>query len=166
MILTFGQEDIYFRVFVGDIKCNFLRKDFIMKYECHWDYRNHNLMVKCVHTRGDTEAHCRVRSVEEIVIPPRHKAVVKSKVIPSTNIKEGILVPMMKFVNAHELVVGQALVNTESSVVFVHVFNPGDKAFCVKDNTQIASATLVNYVSEELPNISVCNIKYRKELNF
>ena len=51
----------------------------------------------------------------------------------------------------------------ESSVVFVRVFNPGEKAVCVKENTEIALVTPVNYVSEELPNISVCNAENRKQ---
>lgn len=33
MILTFGKKDIYFRVFVGGVKCNLLGKDFMMKIE-------------------------------------------------------------------------------------------------------------------------------------
>lgn len=51
----------------------------------YYDYRNHNLMMKCVHTSEDKETSCRVRSVDRIVIPSRHEAVIKSKVIPSTN---------------------------------------------------------------------------------
>lgn len=34
----------------------------MMKYECHWDYRNRNLMMKCVHTSEDEETSCRIRS--------------------------------------------------------------------------------------------------------
>lgn len=87
---------------------------------------------KCVHTSEDKETSCRVRSVDSTVIQSRHEAVIKSKVIPSTNMKEAILVPMMKFVNTHGLVVGQVLVNTENS----EVFNPGDKEIFVKEKTK------------------------------
>lgn len=131
----------------------------MMKYECHWDYRNHNLMMKCVHMSEDKETSCRVRSVDNIVIPSRHEAVIKSKVIPSTNMKEAILVPLMQFVNTNGLVVRKVLVNTENSEIYVRVFNPGDKEVFVKENTEIALVTCVDFVSDELPNSMMCNVE-------
>lgn len=116
-------------------------------------------MMKCVHTSEDNETSCPVRSVDSIVIPSRHEAVIKSKVIPSTNMKEAILVPLMKFVNTHGLVVGQVLVNTENSEIYVRVFNPGDKKVFVKENTEIALVTCVDFFSDELPNSMMCNVE-------
>lgn len=75
---------------MGGVKCYLLGKDFMMKYECQWDYRNHNLMMKCVHTSEDKETSFSVLSVDSIVIPSRHEAVIKFKVIPSTNMSKKI----------------------------------------------------------------------------
>lgn len=65
----------------------------------------------------------------------------------------------MKFINTHGLVVGQVLVNTENSETNVRVFNPGDKEVFVKENTEIALVTCVDFVSDELPNSMMCNVE-------
>lgn len=108
-------------------------------------------MMKCVHKSEDKEPSYHVRSVDSIVIPSRHEAVIKSKVIPSTNIKEAILVPRMRLVNTHGFVVGQVLVNTENCEIYLRVLNPGDNDVFVKENKEIAIVTCVNYISDELP---------------
>lgn len=94
-------------------------------------------MMKCVHTSEDNETSCPVRSVDSIVIPSRHEAVIKSKVIPSTNMKEAILVPLMKFVNTHGLVVVQVLVNTENSEIYVRVLTRETKKFLSKKTQKL-----------------------------
>lgn len=55
-----------------------------------WDYENYNLMMKCVDTSEDKDTSCRVCSEDSIVIRSRHEAVIKSKVIPNTDMKESI----------------------------------------------------------------------------
>lgn len=41
----------------------------------------------------------------------------------------------------------------------MRVFNPGDKDIFVKENTEIALVTCVDYVNDELPNSMVCNVE-------
>lgn len=91
---------------MGGVKCNLFGKDFMMKYECYWDYRNYNLMMKCVYMSEDNEISCFVYLVDSIVILLRYEVVIKFKVIFSINMKEVILVLLMKFVNIYGFVVG------------------------------------------------------------
>ena len=51
MCLTFGNVDVYIRVFVGGIKCNLLGQDFLVKHECQMDYRDNSFVMKGVHRR-------------------------------------------------------------------------------------------------------------------
>ena len=159
MILTFGNLDVYFRVFVGGVKCNLLGQDFMEKFECQWDYSSDSVILNCARTENYQEFSGRVVSVETSAIPPRHEAVLKSRVISGADIGDGILVPIKRFVHSHGLVVAHVLVNARNSVIYVRVFNPSDREICVKENTEIALLAPVNYISEPLHGEDVCNVQ-------
>ena len=159
MILTFGNLDVYFRVFVGGVKCNLLGQDFMEKFECQWDYSSDSVILNCARTENYEEISGRVVSVETSAIPPRHEAVLKSRVISGADIGDGILVPIKRFVHSHGLVIAHVLVNARNSVIYVRVFNPSDREICVKENTEIALLAPVNYVSESLHGEDVCNVQ-------
>lgn len=63
-------------------------------------------MMKCVYMSEDNEISCFVCLVDSIVILLRYEVVIKFKVIFSINMKEVILVLLMKFVNIYGFVVG------------------------------------------------------------
>ena len=86
MILTFGNLDVYFRVFVGGVKCNLLGQDFMEKFECQWDYSSDSVILNCARTENYQELSGRVVSVEISAIPPRHETVLKSRVISGADI--------------------------------------------------------------------------------
>ena len=159
MILTLGDVDVCFRVFVGGVKCNLLGQDFMLRYECQWDYRSDSLILNCVHTSDYEERSCRVVTAENVGVPPRHEAVLKSRVLGGGNTGDGVLVPMKKFVHTHGLAIAHVVVTAKNSDVYVRVFNPGDGEICVKKNTEIALLAPVNFVSEPLHSENVCNVQ-------
>lgn len=100
MMFSFGIVNVYFRVFVGGVKCNLLGQDFMTKFECQWNYKQNHMAMKCVHT-SEVDEGCLVVSLEDEVIPPKNEAVMKSKMISGAKTKEGVLVPFKMFIHMH-----------------------------------------------------------------
>lgn len=160
MMFSFGTVNVYFRVFVGGVKCNLLGQDFMTKFECQWNYKQNHMVTKCVHT-SEVDDGCLVVSLEDEVIPPKNEAVMKSKMISGAKTKEGVLVPFKMFIHMHGLAVAHALVKSEDGVIYVRVFNPGNHEVCVKKDTEIGVLAPVGDVIESLPqeDMTVCDIK-------
>lgn len=51
------------------------------------------------------------------------------------------------------------LVNIENSEIYVCVFNLGDKEVFVKENIEIVLVICVDFVSDELLNLMMCNVE-------
>lgn len=81
MVLSFGDLDIHFRVFVGKVKCNLLGQDFMEEFRGIWDYETTSLVLSCVlgKWRNKMNKSSRVMSVEDCDIPAGHEAIVKGR---------------------------------------------------------------------------------------
>ena len=158
MLLTFGDVNVYFRVYIGGVKSNLLGQDFMTKYKCQWEYRSDSL-VFCELPFAEERRGCNIVTIEDSVVPPKHECILNSKLSCETNISEGILVPLKRFIHTYGLVLAHVLVNAKNNVLYVRVFNPGDREVCIKGNTQIAILAPVNFISDPLEQESVCRIQ-------
>lgn len=81
MVLSFGDLDIHFRVFVGKVKCNLLGQGFMEEFRGIWDYETTSLVLSYVlgKWRNKMNKSSRVMSVEDCDIPAGHEAIVKGR---------------------------------------------------------------------------------------
>lgn len=79
------------------------------------------------------------------------EAIIPSKLIYTEEIN-GLPLPMQSFVVSHQMTVSKTLLNANTGVVFIRVFNPGEKPRLIKRGTLIASFIPVEYVSEAIDN--------------
>lgn len=98
MLLSFGDLDICFRVFVGKVKCNLLGQDFMEEFKGIWDYETTSLVVICVlgKMRSKMNKSSRVMSVEDCDIPAGHEAIVKGRLASKDVYCEGVSVSAVK----------------------------------------------------------------------
>lgn len=126
------------RIFVGGVKNNLLGEDFYVKY-------------KCVPTEGKRINY--IFCTETVQVPGDHEAItcIPSKLTYTEEIN-GLPLPMQSFVVSHQMTVTKAILNAKTGVVFIRVFNPGEKPRLIKRGTLISSFIPVEYVSEAIEN--------------
>ena len=81
MILTFGNLDVYFRVFVGGVKCNLLGQDFMEKFECQWDYSSDRVILNCVRTANIGEHRTNLNDETPFKEPVRRVPIFKREIL-------------------------------------------------------------------------------------
>lgn len=143
MILSFGDLDIHFRVFVEKVKCNLVGQDFVEEFRGVWNYETTSLVLSCVlgKRRNHMNKSSRVMSVEDCDIPARHEAIVKGRLARRDVYGEGMLVPLKKFIHEHGIMVAHALISVKNNEidVLLRVSNPSDNDVKVKKNFNSAT---------------------------
>lgn len=129
MTLTLGNVDIEHRIFVGGVKKNLLGEDFYVKYKCVWEHDTNELLMKCELTEGKRTNY--IFCTETVQVPGDHGAIIPSKLTYTEEIN-GLPLPMQSFVVSHQVTVAKTLLNAKTGVVFIHVFNPGEKPRLIK----------------------------------
>ncbi|VDI03210.1 Hypothetical predicted protein [Mytilus galloprovincialis] len=91
----------------------------------------------------------RVVALQTILVPAGHEAIVKSSVVnklssPCKQSFLGILTPEKLFMEKFGLAIARTLVDSNQSVIFTRVFNPGSSDVTIYQNTHMALFTPID----------------------
>ena len=155
MHIIFGDSVFEHEVNVGGVRNNLIGEDFITTYRCNWDHDE-----ACFVTRGSripfeepdrTSSASRVITLETIIVPSGHEAVIKSgltalKSSHCSSSSAGLLTPERPFLERHGLALAKTLVDVANATVYARVYNPGPNDVTVHKHTHMAMYTPVQRV--------------------
>lgn len=125
--------DIEQRIFVGGEKKNLVGEDFYVKYKCVWEHYTNELLIKCELTEGKRTNY--IFCTETVQVPGDHETIIPSKL----TYRGSQRTTTQSFVISHQMTVAKTLLNANTGVMLICVFNPGEKPRLIKRCTLIAS---------------------------
>ena len=139
VLLCFAGTEIYFPVIVGGVMENLLGEDFLQQFQCNFDHKNAKFLInlECnTVSKREQQLH-QVVSREAVEVPAGCEVIVNAKVKGVGVEKQGILVPDVKFVEKHSLLVARVLTNSEHPN-YARILNPGNCYVEVQKGSVIA----------------------------
>ncbi|CAC5398972.1 unnamed protein product [Mytilus coruscus] len=176
MLVIFNDHVFEHKIIVGGVKYNLLGEDFIPKNRCTWDPDESSFIIKGSRfTLGNDGkgGSGTVVALQTILVPAGHEAIVKSSVVnkldsPCKQSFLGILTPEKLFMEKFGLAIARALVDTNQSVIFTRVFNPGSSDVIIYQNTHMALLTPIDKVGPVLNlnvDVPICRVSEISEDN-
>lgn len=89
---------------------NFLGEDFIEQFQYNFDHKNKMFVIQkkeelCNSGKNGSNTYKKVAATETVDVPPGTEMLVSSKMKGSCSVKQCILIPEVKFVKTHNLLV-------------------------------------------------------------
>ncbi|CAC5405910.1 unnamed protein product [Mytilus coruscus] len=170
MLVIFNDHVFEHKIIVGGVKYNLLGEDFILKNRCTWDPDESSFIIKGsrfpLGGNDGKGGSGRVVALQTILVPAGHEAIVKSSVVnkldsPCKQSFLGILTPEKLFMQKFGLAIARTLVDSNQSVIFTRVFNPGSSDVIIYQNTHMALFTPIDKVGPVLNlnvDVPICRV--------
>ncbi|KAJ8041080.1 hypothetical protein HOLleu_11795 [Holothuria leucospilota] len=150
-------EVIEHEVHVADIGSDaILGLDFLMKHHCSLDWHNGVLKLDgkevALQPKEDPTGIFRVKVVETVIVPSGHELVVGTRLIRRGQgihpverdcTRQALLLPLLSFMEKHEIVVAHSLVNAAKDIIPLRVFNPTENDVTLYRESQPAVLELI-----------------------
>ena len=129
---TIGSQIITLQMYVANIEAAaILGMDFFRNHDCVVDMREGAIWVngqrqECLKTTDNSKA-ARITLKETTVVPPLSEMIIQGTLAEKTNFSEGLVEPSLNFLRYNRVVLDQAVINPQHSLVPLRLLTLSDK---------------------------------------